>query len=153
MSLGRVAYLKSKDGGESSMPRKAGRFPNRTGNCPADPRPMAKARLLEPQFPSVQESDPRNAVDYRVQSACERRCVADHARSGRLTTARGEFKGMSGEPKGRYHEQPARTAGSPTGREPYGDGALVVVRGRESRPHGEGGQVSTKAMKLRKGGA
>jgi hypothetical protein len=31
--------------------------------------------------------------------------------------------------------------GSPTGREPYGDGALVVVRGRESRPHGEGGQV------------
>ena len=32
--------------------------------------------------------------------------------------------------------------GSPTGREPYGDGALVVVRGRESRPHGEGGQVS-----------
>jgi hypothetical protein len=33
--------------------------------------------------------------------------------------------------------------GSPTGREPYGDGALVVVRGRESRPHGEGGQVST----------
>ena len=32
--------------------------------------------------------------------------------------------------------------GSPAGREPYGDGALVVVRGRESRPHGEGGQVS-----------
>ncbi len=32
--------------------------------------------------------------------------------------------------------------GSPTGREPYGDGALVLVRGRESRPHGEGGQVS-----------
>jgi len=31
--------------------------------------------------------------------------------------------------------------GSPTGREPYSDGALVVVRGRESRPHGEGGQV------------
>jgi len=25
-------------------------------------------------------------------------------------------------------------AGSPTGREPYGDGAAVVVRGRESRP-------------------
>ena len=30
---------------------------------------------------------------------------------------------------------------SPVGREPYGDGALVVVRGRESRPHGEGGQA------------
>ena len=38
--------------------------------------------------------------------------------------------------------------GSPTGREPYGDGGLVVVAGvttgqggRESRPQGEGGQV------------
>ena len=32
--------------------------------------------------------------------------------------------------------------GSPTGRESYGDGVLVVVRGRESRLHGEGGQVT-----------
>src|SRR5947209_9830465 len=32
--------------------------------------------------------------------------------------------------------------GSPTGRiMPHGDRAPVVVRGRESRPHGEGGQV------------
>jgi hypothetical protein len=39
--------------------------------------------------------------------------------------------------------------GSPTGREPYGDGALVVVRGRESRPHGEGGQVSDDHQHVR----
>jgi hypothetical protein len=39
--------------------------------------------------------------------------------------------------------------GSPTGREPYGDGALVVVRGRESRPHGEGGQVPTDQQHVR----
>ena len=39
-------------------------------------------------------------------------------------------------------------AGSPTGREPHGDGGLVVVAGvttgqggRESRPQGEGAQV------------
>ena len=38
---------------------------------------------------------------------------------------------------------------SPTGREPYGDGALVVVRGRESRPHGEGGQVSKDCQHAR----
>jgi hypothetical protein len=100
MSLGRVANLKSKDGGENSMPRNVRRNPNRKGTGLADPRPMAKARLLEPQFPSVHVSDPRNAIDYRVQTACERRCVATLARSGRLTTARGEFKGMSGEPKG-----------------------------------------------------
>jgi hypothetical protein len=30
---------------------------------------------------------------------------------------------------------------SPVGREPHGDGAPIIVRGRESRPHGEGGQV------------
>jgi len=39
--------------------------------------------------------------------------------------------------------------GSPTGREPHGDGALVVVRGRESRPHGEGGQVSNDRQHVR----
>ncbi len=31
-------------------------------------------------------------------------------------------------------------AGSPTGREPYGDGAPVVVRAKENLVHGEGGQ-------------
>ena len=30
---------------------------------------------------------------------------------------------------------------SPTGREPHGDGDPMVVCGRESRPHGEAGQV------------
>jgi hypothetical protein len=42
----------------------------------------------------------------------------------------------------------AGTAGSPTGREPYGDGVPIVVVGvttdqgrRESRLQGEGGQV------------
>jgi hypothetical protein len=30
--------------------------------------------------------------------------------------------------------------GSPKGRETYGDGAAIVVGGRESRPHGEGRQ-------------
>jgi hypothetical protein len=32
-----------------------------------------------------------------------------------------------------------RNAGSPKGREPYGDGTPVVVRGGESPLHGEGG--------------
>src|SRR3954447_26809267 len=32
--------------------------------------------------------------------------------------------------------------GSPESREAYGDGVVIVVRGRESRPHGEGPQVS-----------
>jgi hypothetical protein len=40
-----------------------------------------------------------------------------------------------------YYVQLARNSGSPKGRESYGDGDPIVVRGRESRPHGEGGQV------------
>jgi hypothetical protein len=142
MSLGRVANLKPKGVGENSMPRNVWGDPNRKGLGHTDPRPMAKARLLKPQFPSAQDGGPRNAVDYRVHSACERRCVATLARSGRLTTTSGEFKGMSGEPKGRCHSQPDRTTGSPKGREPYGDRAPIVVSGGESPLHGEGGQVS-----------
>jgi hypothetical protein len=153
MSLGRVANLKPKGVGENSMPRNMSWMLNRKRSRLTDPRPTAKARLLEPQSPSAQEAGPRNAVDYRVQSICEGKCVVAIARSYRLATTRGEFKGMSGEPNGRYHRQPVRTTGSPTGCEPYGDRATIVVRGRESRPHGEGWQVSTKVTESRKGGA
>jgi hypothetical protein len=59
------------------------------------------------------------------------------------------LKEVNGAPKARYIVLLLGNAGSPTGREPYGDGAPVVVRGRESRPHGEGGQVSTKPSKGR----
>jgi hypothetical protein len=47
---------------------------------------------------------------------------------------------MGGLNRARYvrHQGNSR---SPVGREPHGDGAPIVVRGRESRPHGEGGQV------------
>src|SRR5688500_13282911 len=50
------------------------------------------------------------------------------------------FKGMSGAPTSRSNVQHHRNAGWPKGRESQGHGVLVVVRGRESRLHGEGGQ-------------
>ena len=53
------------------------------------------------------------------------------------------FKGANGAPKSRYHVLCHRNAGLPTGGDPYGNGALVVVRAGESPAHGEGGQVST----------
>src|SRR3954469_7446597 len=49
--------------------------------------------------------------------------------------------GMSRGPKSSYHVRPRRNSRSPQGREPHGDGAPIVVRVRESRTHGEGGQV------------
>src|SRR5437867_10339284 len=48
---------------------------------------------------------------------------------------------MSGRPKPRSDVRHRRNARSPTGREPHGDGDLVVVRDRETRSHGEAGQV------------
>ena len=45
-------------------------------------------------------------------------------------------------PHARHVTRPV-SAGSPNGREPYGDRVPIVVRGRESRPHGEGEQVAT----------
>jgi hypothetical protein len=53
---------------------------------------------------------------------------------------------MGGLTRARYARR-GRTAGSPTGREPYGDGVPVVVRGRENRSHGEGAQVVSDARR------
>ena len=61
-------------------------------------------------------------------------------------------EGVQGDEWDAYVTLPRATetnAGSPAGREPQGDGGLVVVAGvttgqggRESRPQGEGGQVT-----------
>lgn len=51
------------------------------------------------------------------------------------------FKGADEAPNLRYDVLHTENAGSPTGCEPQGDGVLVVVRKRESRSHGEGGQA------------
>ncbi len=48
---------------------------------------------------------------------------------------------MNGAPKSRYQVLCQRNAGLPTRGDPYGNGALVVVRAGESPVHGEGGQV------------
>jgi len=59
------------------------------------------------------------------------------------------FKETNGTPKSRCIRTAGTNVGSPTGREPQGDGVpIVVVRvtphqgGRESRPQGEGAQVT-----------
>ena len=51
------------------------------------------------------------------------------------------FKEANKGPNQTYYVHCVRNAGSPTGRESYGDGDPIVVRGRESLLHGEGGQV------------
>ena len=80
----------------------------------------------------------------RLKSSC--RCIPESFGCSGNIPARHQMpmrhsKGTNGEPNPTYHVQLARNTGSPTGRESYGDGAPIVVRRRESRLHGEGGQV------------
>jgi hypothetical protein len=63
------------------------------------------------------------------------------------------FKETNGTPKSRYIRTAGTNVGSPTGREPYGDGVPILVvgatthqGGRESRPQGEGAQVTGHPM-------
>ena len=51
------------------------------------------------------------------------------------------LKGTNGAPNSCSDVGQVGKTGSPKGQRPQGDRAPVVVRGRESRPHGEGGQV------------
>ena len=52
-------------------------------------------------------------------------------------------KGMTGAPKVIYYVWQIRNTGWPTGRESYGHGVLIVLSERESRLHGEAGQVDS----------
>jgi hypothetical protein len=104
-----------------------------------------------------------HCLNSRIQR-CNTHSLRDHVwRSHRLTAvftvaagALGRWaeanEASQGTERSAYvtlHQLMHENMGSPTGREPYGDGALVVVRGRESRPHGEGGQVSNDRQHVR----
>ena len=51
------------------------------------------------------------------------------------------LKEMNGAPTSRSYVQHHRNAGCPTGREPHGHGAIVVVGDGENPSQGEGWQV------------
>src|SRR6266545_538181 len=116
-------------------PERDNSMPSKRGLAPRDPRDMVKAELPEPQFPSGASTTPTGTpgVTHCAGTSCRPRnfrCVRRQAMS--------LFKGVDGAPKSRYHVLCQRNAGSPTGRESYGDGAPVVVGARESLAHGEG---------------
>ena len=114
-----------------------------------DPRDMAKAGLLESQSPAdarirPSEWHPKPAPRSATASVAGRR----NLRGVERCPARA-IKEMSGTPTSRSDVRQGRTRDQPAGREPRGDGVLVVVvgvtthqGGRESRPQGEGAQVA-----------
>src|SRR5438477_1112503 len=127
------------------MPSKRSKLEGAEGLAPQDSRDTTKAGLLEAQFP-VAIGTP---LDHSASTAGPSRYalpimrVANAPLDGRWGTT--SLKGTNGPSTSRSTRQPCANAGSPTGRESYGDGAPVVVAGvtpghggRESRPQGEG---------------
>ena len=91
--------------------------------------------------PDRDKGGPAVMLTQRGVTAC--RAFVFCARQARAVRYREMISGvgMSGRPNPCSDVRWQENSGSPTGREPYGDGVLVVVGVRESRTHGEGGQV------------
>ena len=142
MTLGPAAYPMVKVKGDSSMPSKRERSEDAYGRVPQGPRDMVRTGLFEPQPPAMQVNIPRHSVSCRghrdrtaasspfepsTRWAMERRPIQGGGRGTYVALDTSSIKGMWDRP---------------TRREAQGDGAAIVLRGRESRPHGEGRQVS-----------
>jgi hypothetical protein len=103
------------------------------------PDGMVKPTLVEPECPSCKWNSSDTAGDIRGPMEPRRRNLVGVL----VPNGQGhvdDLKGTKWAPTAVLIVIYARNAGSPNGREPHGDGAPIVVRGRESRPHGEGGQ-------------
>ena len=136
MFLGRRSYRMAKALRDKSLIEK--REAGEHARPPQGPRDRVKAGLLEPQTPGMEPHIHRHGMYGR----CWREVpVAPFELSPRQTTASEVVQGVE---RGTYvtlGRSIRPNTGSPTGREAQGDGVAVVVRGRESRPHGEGPQV------------
>src|SRR5215207_11471965 len=101
---------------------------------------MVRARLPEPQSPAVQPITSRTTSDAGPsERSGPLRAATNPPSDGHGPMRPGKV--TNGAPTSRSDVQRRGNAGSPSGREAVGDGAVVVLRGRESRPHGEGRQV------------
>src|SRR5213080_3416494 len=109
---------------------------------------MAKAGLLETQSPDDEKYHPPETTPGTGAASCPGFTAWSGQPPGRRAMPN---EGIEGDEWVAYVvllRATGTNAGSPTGRELYGDGAPVVVAGvtagqggRESRPQGEGAQV------------
>ena len=148
MFLGLMPYLAPKGQGDSSMAGNQRSCPGVWNDALGDPRDTAKAGLLTPQSPAAKSPALTGKTPETGAVALRRRLVLDDASSGERAMP---SEGIQGDEWGAYvalGRMTGTNVGSSTGREPYGDGGLVVVVGvtphqgvRESRTQGEGEQV------------
>ena len=135
--------------GNNSMSAKQRSWLGVKGDALRDPCDMAKAGLPESQSPDDEtRRPPERHMLPAPRSATTSFAGCRNLRGVERCSVRA-IKEISGAPKSRSDVQLRRTRDQPTGREPHGDGVpIVVVRftphqgGRESRPQGEGAQVT-----------
>jgi hypothetical protein len=142
MTLGPTAYLAAKAKGDRSMPSKRERSEDADDPVPQGPRDTVRTGLFEPQPPTMQLYIPRHSV---LRRGHRDRATRMSSLEPSTRWAMGHHPIQGGE-RGTYVAlDTSSTTGMwdrPPRREAQGDGAAVVLRGRESRPHGEGRQVS-----------
>jgi retron-type reverse transcriptase len=142
MTPGPTAYPAAKVKGDRSMPSKRERSEDADDPVPQGPRDTVRTELFEPQPPTMQAYIPRHSV---LRRGHRDRAAKSSSLEPSTRWAMGHRPIQGGE-RGTYVAlDTSSTPGMwdrPTRRDAQGDGAAVVLRGRESRPHGEGRQVS-----------
>jgi retron-type reverse transcriptase len=138
MTPGPTAYPAAKAKGDRSMPSKRERSEDADDPVPQGPRDTVRTELFEPQPPTMQAYIPRHSV---LRRGHRDRATKSSSLEPSTRWAMGHRPIQGGE-RGTYVAlDTSSTTGMwdrPTRREAQGDGAAVVLRGRESRPHGEG---------------
>ncbi len=150
ISLGCQTYLKVKAGGDNSMSEKAGRSETVKLRAGRGPDGMVKPGLVEPKWPHRRLHGSDTTVDIRGPHEPSIGESSRHETNGRFSHSShapgglgriDDLKDTKWAPTAVLDVNCVRNAGSPTGREAYGDGDPVVVGAGESPVHGEGGQV------------
>ena len=142
MTPGPTAYPAAKVKGDRSMPSKRERSEDADDPVPQGPRDTVRTGLFEPQSPAMQAYIPRHSV---LRRGHHDRATMSSSLEPSTRWAMGHRPIQGGERGTSVALDTSSTTGMwdrPPRREAQGDGAAVVLRGRESRPHGEGRQVS-----------
>src|SRR3954454_4803723 len=138
MTPGPTAYPAAKVKGDRSMPSKRERSEDADDPVPQGPRDTVRTELFEPQPPTMQAYIPRHSV---LRRGHRDRAAKSSSLEPSTRWAMGHHPIQGGERGTSVALDTSSTTGMwdrPTRREAQGDGAAVVLRGRESRPHGEG---------------
>ena len=138
MTPGPTAYPAAKVKGDRSMPSKRERSEDADDPVPQGPRDTVRTELFEPQPPTMQAYIPRHSV---LRRGHRDRAAKSSSLEPSTRWAMGHHPIQGGERGTSVALDTSSTTGMwdrPTRREAQGDGAAVVLRGRESRPHGQG---------------